>query len=140
MFTRLLADRCESLLAVDAAEQPLEEARRSCAGLRQVKIERMQVPQEWPARQFDLIVLSEILYYFGRDDIRQIAEHSTFSLMADGVVLLVHWSGPTSTCPGDEAVEHYTAACRPELHSMLHKREPKYRLDLLTRIARTPSR
>ena len=141
VFTRLLADRCESLLAVDAAEQPLEEARRSCAGLRQVKIERMQVPQKWPACQFDLIVLSEILYYFSRDDIRRIAERSMFSLTADGVVLLVHWTGPTNyPCPGDEAVEHYTAACRPELRSMLNKREPKYRLDLLTRTARTPSR
>src|SRR5207244_3296272 len=63
IFTRQLACRCDSLLAVDVAEQALEQARRNCKGLNQVRIEQMQIPGEWPAEQFDLIVFSEVLYY-----------------------------------------------------------------------------
>src|ERR1700674_4329258 len=54
IFTRQLARRCHSLLAVDVAEQALEQARRNCEGLNQVRIERMQIPQEWPAEKVDL--------------------------------------------------------------------------------------
>jgi hypothetical protein len=28
-------------------------------------IVRMRIPQEWPAGRFDLILLSEVLYYLG---------------------------------------------------------------------------
>ena len=46
VFTRLLARRCETLLAVDVAEAALADARRSCAGLPGVRIKRRQVPGE----------------------------------------------------------------------------------------------
>ncbi|HST73796.1 MAG TPA: SAM-dependent methyltransferase [Acetobacteraceae bacterium] len=44
--TRLLAWRCEALLAVDVAEAALADARRRCAGLPGVRIKRRQVPGE----------------------------------------------------------------------------------------------
>src|SRR5271168_4840307 len=53
IFTRQLAGRCNSLLAVDVAEQALEQARRNCAGLNHVRFERMRIPLEWPTEQFD---------------------------------------------------------------------------------------
>jgi cyclopropane fatty-acyl-phospholipid synthase-like methyltransferase len=134
IFTRQLARRCHSLLAVDVAEQALEQARRNCEGLNQVRIERMQIPAEWPAEKFDLIVLSEVLYYLSPHDIRRTAERSLASSLPKGLILLVHWTGQTDyPCQGDEAVEHYIAACKAELSPLLQRQEPEYRLDLLAR-------
>src|ERR1700691_3489977 len=44
IFTRQLAHLCKSLLAVDVAEHALEQARRNCEDLNQVRFERMQIP------------------------------------------------------------------------------------------------
>jgi cyclopropane fatty-acyl-phospholipid synthase-like methyltransferase len=134
IFTRQLARRCKSLLADDVAEQALEQARRNCEGLNHVRFERMQIPLEWPTEEFDLIVFSEVLYYFSPHHIRRAAKCSLASLSPTGLVLLVHWTGPTDyPCQGDEAVRHYLAACNAELSPLLQRREPQYRLDLLMR-------
>jgi cyclopropane fatty-acyl-phospholipid synthase-like methyltransferase len=133
IFTRQLARRC-NVLAVDVAEQALVQARRNCEGLKQVRFERMQIPEEWPAEEFDLIVLSEVLYYLSPYDIRRTAARSLASLSPTGLILLVHWTGPTNyPCQGDEAVDYYLAACNTELSPLLQRHETEYRLDLLMR-------
>jgi predicted TPR repeat methyltransferase len=135
IFTRQLAPQCDSLLAVDVVEQALQQARQNCKALKQVKIERMQIPVQWPAERFDLIVLSEVLYYLSPEDIRVAAARSMISSRRGGLILLVHWTGQTDyPCQGDEAVDWYLGACKGELYPILHRREPEYRLDLLTRV------
>jgi predicted TPR repeat methyltransferase len=134
ILTRQLADRCDSLLAIDVAQAALAKARHNCADLPQVTIQRMRIPHEWPARKFDLILLSEVLYFLSLDDIAATAAHSLASLEQGGVVLLVHWTGATDyPCRGDEAVGHYLIECGQGLISTAHHREPEYRLDLLVR-------
>jgi trans-aconitate methyltransferase len=134
ILTRGLAYRCRSLLAVDVVETALEQARRNCRRLSHVKIERMQIPREWPAQRFDLIVFSEVLYYLTPDDIRRTALRSLESLLPSGMVLLVHWTGPTDyPCHGDEAVDHYLKTCDSELTPLLQRQETEYRLDLMVR-------
>jgi len=93
VFTSMLAPRCESLVAIDPAERALEEARLRCAPHRNIAFATMQTPGEWPAGTFDLIVLSEVLYFFGRPLIRQLAERIEGSLRNPSHVLLVHWLG-----------------------------------------------
>ena len=53
----------------------------------------MQVPHEWPDDVFDLIVLSEILYFLSPADIIALADRTLATLEADGLVLLVNWRG-----------------------------------------------
>src|ERR1700761_6257783 len=48
VLTRLLAPRCDALLAVDIVEPPLIEARAACADQPWVWFQRMRVPDEWP--------------------------------------------------------------------------------------------
>ena len=135
ILTRQLATRCELLLAIDVAQAAVAEAQNNCAGLSQVTIQRMHIPDEWPARKFDFILLSEVLYFLSLNDIAATAERSLASLESGGVVLLVHWTGDTDyPCSGDAAVEHYLARCGRELMPMAHRREPEYRLDLLARV------
>ena len=132
VFTRLLARRCEALLAVDVAEAALADARRRCAGLPGVRIERRQVPGEWPDGAFDLIVLSEVLYFLGTDDIVRTARLVAASLRPGGRALLVNWTGPTDTpCSGNEATECFIAAAAPELRSSQRGNGATYRLDSL---------
>jgi SAM-dependent methyltransferase len=133
IFTRQLARHSHSLLAVDVAEVALEQARRNCKGLNQVRLERTHIPAQWPTEIFDLIVFSEVLYYLSPDDIRRAAARSLV-LSPGGMVLLVHWTGQTDyPCQGDEAFEHYIAACETELSPLVQRQEPEYRLDLLVR-------
>ena len=134
VFTRQLARHCRSLLAVDVAERALEQARHNCKGLQQVRIERMQIPAEWPDVELDLIVFSEVLYYLSKEDINRAAARSVVSLAPGGLILLVHWTGQTDyPCQGHEAVAHYLEACGDEVRPLLHRQEPRYRLDLLMR-------
>jgi hypothetical protein len=66
VLTRSLASRCDVVVAIDAARAPLVEARRRCADLPGVRFEQMFVPEQWPDGLFELILLSEVVYYLSR--------------------------------------------------------------------------
>ena len=53
----------------------------------------MQVPRQWPNEGFDLIVLSEVLYFLSPADIAATADHVVATLEPAGIVLLVNWRG-----------------------------------------------
>ena len=67
----MLAGRCDALLAVDIVEAPLSAARSVCAEQPWVRFAQMEVPRQWPDDMFDLIVLSEVLYFLSPQDIIQ---------------------------------------------------------------------
>src|SRR5471030_1508163 len=111
ILTRMLAPRCARLLGVDIVEDPLPAARAHCADQPQVRFERMRVPLEWPVERFDLIVLSEVLYFLSAGDIRWCARHVVDTLLPGGVVVLVNWSGRTGDpSSGDVAPERFISA------------------------------
>ena len=130
VLTRQLAERCDALLAVDVADAALLQARRRCADLHHVTIERLRVPDQWPPQQFDLILLSEVLYYLAPTDIARTARLARDSLRPAGAVLLVHYVLPTDyPCSGDAASDIFIAEAG--LTPILQRREAAYRLDLL---------
>ncbi|MEO7057522.1 MAG: SAM-dependent methyltransferase, partial [Caldimonas sp.] len=71
VLTRLLAARCERLLAVDVNESALEAARSRCADLPHVELRRMAVPAEFAAGPLDLVVMSEVGYYWSPPDLER---------------------------------------------------------------------
>ena len=130
VLTRLLAHRCDRLLAVDVAAGALAQARRRCADLSHDAFEQLQVPDQWPEQSFDLIVLSEVLYYLSPNDVSRTAQRSRDSLRRHGTVVLVHYVLPTDyPCSGDTAAEIFIAEA--QLTPSLRRREASYRLDLL---------
>jgi SAM-dependent methyltransferase len=134
VLTRSLALRCDAVVAIDAARTPLVEARRRCADLPGVRFEQMFVPEQWPDGVFELILLSEVVYYLSREDVGRLAARVTRSLPAGGSVLLVHWTGPTDyPLSGDEAValfiERVGSTCVVERSD----RYRRFRLDVLSR-------
>jgi cyclopropane fatty-acyl-phospholipid synthase-like methyltransferase len=134
VLTRLLASRCDSLLAVDAAQAPLVEARRRCADLSNVRFEQMFVPEQWPRGAFDLILLSEVVYYLSREDVGRLATTVTRSLPPDGSVILVHWTGLTDyPLSGDEAVALFIEQMGSVYVIRRADRYAEFRLDVLSR-------
>lgn len=69
VFTAALAARCDGLLATDVSETPLPAARDRLVNLPHVALERGGVLEGFPPGNFDLIVISELAYYFDPVDL-----------------------------------------------------------------------
>ncbi len=134
VFTRQLARRCDALLAVDVAASALALARERCRDLPQVRFEQAVAPRDWPAGTFDLVVLSEVIYYLDRTDMTALAARVASSLAPGGEAVLVHWLGETDyPLSGDEAAEGFMAALAADATVMHQARTAEYRLDVLRR-------
>lgn len=135
-LTAVLAPACGEFLGVDVAEAALAQARRRNAGSPHVAFTHLPMPRERPPGRFDLIVLSEVLYYFSIEDLASVAAWVGEALAPDGAVLLVHWLGETPDYPqtGDEACETFLAATAQVLTIDLRRRRELYRIDRLARI------
>jgi predicted TPR repeat methyltransferase len=130
VFTEMLADRCDELLAVDVSERAVAAARRRLSGRGHVRVERRTLPEEMPGGPFDLIVASEVLYYFPRDEMLAVLQAFERELARGGALLAVHWRRETRTYPlqGDEVHELLAQNTRLEIRETVI--EPDYRLDL----------
>jgi SAM-dependent methyltransferase len=135
VLTRRLADRCDRLVATDIAQEPLEEARRRSADAAWVDFRRGAAPGDWPEGTFDLILLSEVVYYLSRSDVDLMAERVLSSLVPGGDLVLVHWTGETNyPLSGDEASERLLQKARP-LNPTLRRRFERFRIDVASRPA-----
>ncbi len=84
------------LLSVDTSARALAEARRDCADLDHVMFRLASLPEDFPDGTFDLIVLSEVLYYLSRTDLVRVAAQCAKALTPDGEIVLCHWLGETN--------------------------------------------
>jgi cyclopropane fatty-acyl-phospholipid synthase-like methyltransferase len=134
VLTRSLASRCDVVVAIDAAQTALVEARRRCADLPSVRFEHMFVPEQWPDGIFELILLSEVVYYLSPEDVGRLASRVTRSLSRGGSVILVHWTGLTNyPLSGDEAAALFIERIGPTCVIKRGDRYTEFRLDVLTR-------
>lgn len=135
VFTAMLAERCDALLAVEPVNAALAAARERNRAKSHIRFASMFVPVEWPDEHFDLVVLSEVIDYLGAEDIRRLAERLRLGLLPGGDCLLVHWVGKkrgASRHP-QEASEILIAALADIAPVTTQHRNADYRLDLLTR-------
>jgi 2-polyprenyl-3-methyl-5-hydroxy-6-metoxy-1,4-benzoquinol methylase len=132
VLTERLAGRCEQLLALDFAPSAVTAARSRCAPYSGVRIEQMQVPEQWPQGWFDLILFSEVLYFLDERDLKEISARAMRSIVLGGQVLLVNYTGITDDpVSGDGAAEIFIRETASILQPRLHRRDSEYRLDLL---------
>ena len=136
VLTRMLAAHCDHLLSVDASELPLQRARERNADLQHVRFERMRLPAEFPREHFDLIVMSEVGYYFDRADLERVQNLLLGALEADGILVLVHYLPRVPDYPltGDEVHQSFLAlAARGTLRHLCGFRAERYRLDVFAK-------
>jgi len=129
VFTARLAARCDRLLAVDVSHRAVARARQRLAGLAGVAVKRATLPDELPSGSFDLVVCSEILYYWKPDTLRGALPALAGAVSPGGSLLAVHWTAPTHTYPlrGDEV--HDMLIDEMGLTCTYERRTERYRLD-----------
>ncbi len=134
IFTRRLASRCDALTAIDASVVAVEAARRACADCGNVSVELGMVPSGFPDGRFDLILLSEVLYYLDVADLWRVADRCAETLAPDGEVVLCHWLGETDyPLTGEQASDLFAEAIVKRLPSRAILNGETYRLERLSR-------
>lgn len=126
VLSELLAPRCERLLCCDIAPAAVQAAAARTAAHRNVRAQRRALPRDWPQGQFDLIVLSEILYYFAGADLDQVLNLTCAALRPGATLLAVHWRHPVAEYPRSGDNVHAALAARPELAKLAEHTEPDF--------------
>lgn len=132
VLTAGLAPRCDALLACDAVPEAVASARVRTAGRPGVRVERRLIPRQWPPFSFDLIVFSELLYYFDDADLKNVLGLGVAALRPGGQLLAVHWRHPAPDHPrsGDEA--HQALAGHAGLTRLTAYRDPDFAAEVYT--------
>jgi predicted TPR repeat methyltransferase len=130
VFTGMLAPLCDELCAVDVSEKAVAAARKRLADFPHVRVEQRRLPEETPEGPFDLIVASEVLYYWPKEVMLVALRRLEEILASGGALLAVHWRKETKTYPlqGDEV--HELLLEHTHLANTTTIVEPEYRLDL----------
>jgi SAM-dependent methyltransferase len=132
VLSALLADRCDRLLCTDIVPAALARATERLGEAPNVRLEQRAIPEEWPDEQFDLVVLSEIAYYFDRRSLLGIVERILATTTPGATVVAVHWRGRTDyPLSGDEA--HRLIGADPDLDRTAHHVEDEFALDVWER-------
>jgi SAM-dependent methyltransferase len=114
---------------MDISATAIEQARRRCREFLNVELHVGALPDQIPRGDFDLIVFSEIGYYFEEGPLRTLGEQLVHQLQHGGTLLAAHWLG-TSTdhvLSGDRV--HEILAGLPDLRLELSERHAGFRLD-----------
>jgi len=93
VLTERLATICECVDAIDISPIAVRQASRRCSRLLNVTIRQGALPTDIPAGTFDLLVLSEIGYYFNNVQLKTLINHLTDRMASGSVFLAVHWLG-----------------------------------------------
>ncbi|MFD8328017.1 SAM-dependent methyltransferase [Streptomyces lydicus] len=130
VLTRLLAARCDHLLAADRVPAAVTAATARTRDLPHVEVRRLAVPDAWPEGTFDLVVLSELLYYFDAATLRDTLGRTLDSLEPGGTLVTVHWNHPVREhCRTGPEVASALAAV-PALHLLTEVRDTDFTLQI----------
>ena len=88
--TLRLLDRCLRLTAVDASATAVDAARRRVGEEPSLTFAVRRLPDEMPRGPFDLIVVSELVYYLTPNDLRQLIPKIEGALAPGGRVAVLH--------------------------------------------------
>jgi len=93
ILTRELAGRCDFVEALDFSETAVQLAKTRCQDLSNVTVIKTSIKKYRPAQQPDLIILSEIGYYFSLAEWNEILENLLANCLYPATVIACHWLG-----------------------------------------------
>lgn len=135
-----LVTRCDRLLSCDLVQSAVDQAARRVSaapgGQAVAEVRRWDAHDDWPEERFDLVLVSEMLYYLEADDATRFMRRAADHLDADGEIVLVHWRQRVPEYPltGDEA--HEIACATEGLVVTAHYEDDDLRLDVLAPVGR----
>lgn len=120
-----LIELCDSYTGMDAVEIAVEAARKAVPTASFIQD---FYPCALPTDDFDLLILSEILYFLNNDSLRNLASDIGAS-WPQAEVLCVSWLGETDhALQGEEALEIFTSALETHEFELVAQAEG-YRID-----------
>ncbi|WP_143695115.1 SAM-dependent methyltransferase [Williamsia sp. 1135] len=131
-----LAARCDQLLAVDLSDKAVQIAAGRLEPLGgRVVVETRDFVVDWPTGTFDLIVLSEVLYYLDPAQLDSVIANAAAALSDDGELIAVHWRWPVEEYPqtGDQVHDRLRDS---ELAHTAGYLDTDFRLDVFSRVDR----
>jgi len=130
LLTAALAERADHVLAMDIVPQAIALATERLAAHRNITLQVGALPRDWPARTFDLIVLSEFGYYLSAAQWRDVAARAAESVSDDGVIVACHWARNFEGRTLSTRALHRCIGRQPRLHRHAHHLEPDFQLDV----------
>jgi SAM-dependent methyltransferase len=129
VLTAGLAELCDSVEAIDISPTAVDRARKRCRNFANVRVTKGQLPGDVPDGVFDLIVFSEIGYYFEPAALFRIATQLAGRLSSGGIFLAAHWLGasPDHRLKGDEV--HALLGRIPGFERTLAERHEGFRME-----------
>jgi SAM-dependent methyltransferase len=91
LLTERLAPRCDEVVARDRHARAAAVTGRRCARFAHVDVAPGAVPDAWPDGAFDLVVLSEVLYYLDDAALASTLAATAAALVAGGDLVAVHF-------------------------------------------------
>ncbi len=132
LLTRLLAPRCDEVLAADSVESAVRQTRENVREFPHVRAELGDLPADLPDGTYDLIVIGDLLYYLSAADLDATVDGLIDRLEPGGDLVSVHFrdrAGGTY----DGAAVHAALTTRPTLDRVVHHDDEWFLLDVLRR-------
>lgn len=130
VLTARLAERCDRVLAVDFSREALATARRALAGDPAVELRSAQLPREWPSGAFDLVVFSEIGYFWDVRDLQTAISRMRRCLRSGGHLVACHWRHPVPENPVTGDGVHVALRTDPRLTTLVLHEEEDFLLEV----------
>ena len=134
LLTRMLAPRCDELLAVDCVGAAVEQARAEVREFPHVRVEPAVLPAGLPDATFDLIVAGDLLYYLSAEDLADLLDGLVRRLEPGGDLVAVHFRDRENGGNYDGLHAHAALSRRPELAPAVHHEDEWFLLDVLRRV------
>jgi SAM-dependent methyltransferase len=96
VLTERLTDWADQVVACDSSPSAIDRARERLAGTSNVELLVAQLPEQWPSGTFDLIVFSELGYYWDEAGLDTVLDQLASSLSPGADILAVHWLGTSA--------------------------------------------
>lgn len=134
VLTEPLSTLCDFVEAIDFSPTAVVQAQKRCSHLRNVDIFCASISERMPVTGFDLIVLSEIGYYFAPDEWMRVSMALIDPMPKGGTLLAAHWLGDSRDhCIGGDEV-HEILLSLPWVQLEHSERHEAFRIDRWVRV------
>jgi predicted TPR repeat methyltransferase len=134
VLTQKLAARCERLVVTELSQHALTQARRRCAQNTNIDFILVEKMTDGIDGVFDLMLLSEVIYFWDDRDLNSVALAIKDHLRVGGRLVMIHWLGETDyPRSADEAVTAIYRLIGDLFEVCLEDRTDAYRMDVWRR-------
>jgi SAM-dependent methyltransferase len=134
VLTEQLAPLCDRVSATDISPTAVEVARMRCSRFAHVEIQCESLDESFSIDDMDLLLLSEIGYYFDPERWRSLAQLLMKRVAPSGTILAAHWLGHSRDHLQDGDSVHHALRSIGSITLEYSERNAGFRLDRWRRL------